>query len=247
MQEKFMKQKFFLVIALVATLVLSACGGQESAEQVATGMPTPIPTYTPQAANAADQGNAPAAEVEISEAEVDANQEEAVAAVVSEDEEPTAEPTAIEEPTAEAIATKEPTVEAIATEEPTVEATATEEVAEAVADDPLAGLPAGVAAAMADADPNRGEQLTIQNACTGCHTLDPDVMMVGPTWHNLAETAANRVEGQNAAEYLYYSIIDPNDYVVEGFPLNVMLQIYADTLSDQDLADLVTYLLNAEQ
>ena len=100
---------------------------------------------------------------------------------------------------------------------------------------------------MADADPNRGEQLTIQNACTGCHTLDPDVMMVGPTWHNLAETAANRVEGQNAAEYLYYSIIDPNDYVVEGFPLNVMLQIYADTLSDQDLADLVTYLLNAEQ
>jgi cytochrome c2 len=217
MQEKFMKQKFFLVIALVATLVLSACGGQESAEQVATGMPTPIPTYTPQAANAADQGNAPAAEVEISEAEVDANQEEAVAAVVSEDEEPTAE------------------------------ATATEEAAEAVADDPLAGLPAGVAAAMADADPNRGEQLTIQNACTGCHTLDPDVMMVGPTWHNLAETAANRVEGQNAAEYLYYSIIDPNDYVVEGFPLNVMLQIYADTLSDQDLADLVTYLLNAEQ
>jgi cytochrome c551/c552 len=223
MQEKFMKQKFFLVIALVATLVLSACGGQDRAEQAVTGMPTPIPTYTPQAANVADQGNAPAAEAEDSEAEVDANQEEAVAAVVSENEKPTAEATATEEPTAEPTAIEE------------------------AADDPLAGLPAGVAAAMADADPNRGEQLTIQNACTGCHTLDPDVMMVGPTWHNLAETAANRVEGQNAAEYLYYSIIDPNDYVVEGFPLNVMLQIYADTLSDQDLADLVTYLLNAEQ
>ena len=314
-----MKQSFFLVITLVATLVLTACGGQESAEQTVVDMPTPIPTYTPQAVIDASQEGAPVPtpEAEATEkpsdeaasagettaaaagqaeetptAEATATEEPTAKATVTEEtptaaETPTAEATATEEPTAEAIATEEPTAEVTATEEPTAEVTVTEEptaevtateepkaevtateeptaeataieeptaeptpteaAAEAAAADPLAGLPAGVAAAMADADPGRGEQLTLQNGCTGCHSLDPDVTMVGPTWHNLAETAANRIEGQSAAEYLYHSITDPNAYVVEGFPPNVMLQNYADILSDQDLADLITYLLNAEQ
>ena len=296
-----MKQSLFLVIALVATLVLTACGGQESAEQTVVDMPTPIPTYTPQAVIDASQEGAPVPtlEAEATEkpsdetasagettaaaagqaeetptAEITATEEPTAEATATEEptaevtateeptaevtatEEPTAEVTATEGPTAEVTATEEPTAEAIATEEPTTEATATEEptaeptpteAAPEAAADPLAGLPAGVAAAMADADPGRGEQLTLQNGCTGCHSLDPDATMVGPTWHNLAETAANRIEGQSAAEYLYHSITDPNAYVVEGFPPNVMPQNYADILSDQDLADLITYLLNAEQ
>jgi hypothetical protein len=69
------------------------------------------------------------------------------------------------------------------------------------------------------------------------------MMMVGPTWYNLAETAATRVPGQSAEAYLYNSIIHPNDFVVQGYLAGIMLQTYEQTLSDQDLADLITYLL----
>jgi hypothetical protein len=73
--------------------------------------------------------------------------------------------------------------------------------------------------------------------------MNPAQIMVGPTWHNLAETAATRVEGQSAEEYLYLSIVKPNAFVVEGYLPNIMLQTYDALLSDQDLADLVAYLL----
>ena len=70
--------------------------------------------------------------------------------------------------------------------------------------------------------------------------------MPGPTWDNVANTAATRVEGQNAEAYLYHSIVNTNDYIVEGFQPNVMLQIYGDTLSDQDIADIIAYLLTLD-
>src|SRR5690606_11854517 len=87
---------------------------------------------------------------------------------------------------------------------------------EADVDPTLAGLPEEILVAMETADPERGEQLTLTNACIGCHTATPNTMMVGPSWYNIATTAGNRVEGMSAGLYLYDSIIHPNDYVVEG-------------------------------
>ncbi|OUC05851.1 hypothetical protein RY27_24690, partial [Litorilinea aerophila] len=108
---------------------------------------------------------------------------------------------------------------------------------------PYAGLPEDLKAAMADADPARGQQLTLQNGCVGCHSLDPNQPMAGPTWHNLDETAATRMPGKTAAFYLYDSIVNPNDYIVEGYPPNLMIQTFAETISTQDLADIIAYLL----
>jgi cytochrome c551/c552 len=104
-------------------------------------------------------------------------------------------------------------------------------------------LSPGVAAALLRADPMRGQQLTLSSGCIGCHSLDPNQVMPGPTWRNIGNVAATRVPGQNAELYLYNSIIHPNDYLVEGFLPNIMLQIYQDTLSEQNLADLIAYLL----
>ena len=59
----------------------------------------------------------------------------------------------------------------------------------------------------------------------------------------MAETAATRVEGESAPAYFYNSIVHPNDYVVDGYAPGVMIQTYGDTLSDQDLADIIGYLL----
>ncbi len=110
-----------------------------------------------------------------------------------------------------------------------------------------AGLPAEIAAFFPDqADPAAGEQVATANACSACHNMQEGVVQVGPSWYNLANTAATRVEGQSAALYLYTSIVAPNDHVVEGFAANLMPQIYADTLSDAQLADVIAYLLTLD-
>lgn len=106
-----------------------------------------------------------------------------------------------------------------------------------------AGLPDDFAAALAAASPDRGETLALANGCVGCHVLDPNQVMSGPTWYHVGDTAANRVPGESPALYLYESIVAPNAYVVSGYPAGVMPQNYGDTISTEDLAVLVAYLL----
>ena len=60
---------------------------------------------------------------------------------------------------------------------------------------------------------------------------------------NTTDTAIGRVEGQSPALYLYNSNIAPNDYIVSGYPENIMPQNYGETISQEDLADLLAYLL----
>ncbi len=110
-----------------------------------------------------------------------------------------------------------------------------------------AGLPEDFAVAFANADPSRGPTVALANGCAGCHNVDPAVVMTGPTWNNLANTASNRQPGQSPANYLYTSIIDPNAYIVPNYPAGVMLQIYKDTIPTEDLANLVAYLLTLHE
>jgi cytochrome c551/c552 len=126
--------------------------------------------------------------------------------------------------------------------EPAVPVTAAPEPA---APEPV--LPGSFAAALETADAARGQQLTRAHGCIGCHALDESMRTVGPTWDDLADTAARRVAGQGAAEYLYTSIVRPNTYVVPGYRPNVMVQSYGRQLGEQDLADIVKYLLALEE
>ena len=80
-----------------------------------------------------------------------------------------------------------------------------------------------------------------QAGCTACHSLEPDVTLVGPSLAGVATRAAQRVPGMSAAEYLKQSLLDPNAYVVEGFPKGVMPTY--DGLSEQELQDLIAFLL----
>ena len=47
----------------------------------------------------------------------------------------------------------------------------------------------------------------------------------------------------SAEQYLFESIVQPNAFVVEGFAENVMPSTYNTALTDQDMADLIAYLL----
>jgi mono/diheme cytochrome c family protein len=81
-------------------------------------------------------------------------------------------------------------------------------------------------------------------ACGTCHSQEPGVDGVGPSLANIGADAGTRVSGVAAAEYLRRSITDPNADVAEGFVANVMPATYSAQLSEEQLSDLVAYLLS---
>lgn len=105
-----------------------------------------------------------------------------------------------------------------------------------------AGLSADVAA-LFPGNPANGESVATSAGCVGCHRLDDLNVVVAPTWGRIAHTAITRVASEGPALYLYHSIIEPNAYVVSGYNAGIMPQTYRDTLSNQDIVDLVSYLL----
>lgn len=133
--------------------------------------------------------------------------------------------------------------------EPVVEEAAPT-LAELTEEQIFAGLPPAVADAIPNADLAAAETLALTSGCTGCHSLDPDQVMTGPTWYNIGNTAVARaLAAGNAgpADYLFTSIHAPNDYIVPDYPTNIMPQTYDEQLSDQEFADMVAYLLAQRQ
>lgn len=146
----------------------------------------------------------------------------------------------------EATATNQPLVSpeevAVVEEPPTLADLSTEEI--------RMGLPDEIVALMDSVDLAAGETLALTQGCVGCHALDPDVQMAGPTWHNIGNRAVTRALAlgkEGPATYLYESISAPNAYVVENFQPNVMPQNYLDVLSDEDFATLIAYLLSLQE
>lgn len=98
-------------------------------------------------------------------------------------------------------------------------------------------------------DPEAGRELFERpvlagtGGCTTCHSLEPNVKLVGPTLYGVAATAASRHEGVTAPNYLYLSIMAPNQFVVDGFPAGIMPDGYATELSEEEVTNLVTFLM----
>lgn len=97
-------------------------------------------------------------------------------------------------------------------------------------------LPAG--------DASAGEQVfNGEGSCHACHSLEPQQQTVGPSLSGLGARAGSARPDYSAELYLYESIVYPNAHVVAGFHGNVMPAGFKQRLSDQQLADLVAYLL----
>ena len=54
------------------------------------------------------------------------------------------------------------------------------------------------------------------------------------------------VEGLSATDYLRQSILEPDAYVVDGWPAGQMLPVYGDRLTENQIESLVEYLLTLE-
>ena len=128
--------------------------------------------------------------------------------------------------------------EAQATPESTTEAAPTEEATEQPTEEAAPTAEATKEAAAPVGDPAAGEQLFEAN-CAACHGAENGA---GPALTGMGERAATRVDGMSAEDYLHESIVDPSAYVVDGFA-DIMPKGFADQFSDQELSDLVAYIL----
>jgi mono/diheme cytochrome c family protein len=101
------------------------------------------------------------------------------------------------------------------------------------------------------ADPDRGEALYHQTTigpnaapgCITCHSLEPGKTLVGPSHAGIATKAASIVPGMSAEDYLRESIVTPDAHVTEGFTTGIMYQNYGKDLTEQEINDLVAYLM----
>ena len=182
---------------------------------------------------------------------------------------PTDTPTITPSPTVDFEATNaviQATDDAIATVTAEFEAIASAEAAEAEA---IAQTATAEAEAVADAQPElfaeieaadaaNGELLFISNMaspCSACHYADSEDSLVGPGQLNIFARTVERIESGEIEEdspyvYLYNSIVHPNDYLSlnssgVAYP-PAMPVIYGDMLSEQDIYDLIAYLVSLE-
>jgi cytochrome c oxidase subunit 2 len=97
-----------------------------------------------------------------------------------------------------------------------------------VADDPVA----------------RGATFASQYGCQACHSLDGS-KIVGPSWKGIFGTEVKSVDGQTAIvddAYLLASIVNPNEFVHEGFPPNLMPATYSEQLTPEQIADIIEFI-----
>jgi cytochrome c551/c552 len=95
----------------------------------------------------------------------------------------------------------------------------------------------------APGDPASGKAVFLANGCSSCHTFKPAnaTGTVGPDLDDLAANAQAANHGSEA-EYAHESIVDPNAYVVPGYPSGVMPPDYGQKLSAKQIDDLVAFL-----
>jgi cytochrome c2 len=78
--------------------------------------------------------------------------------------------------------------------------------------------------------------------CGTCHALVPDTVVVGPSLAGIAERAATRVPDMSAEQYLRESILNPGEYVVEGFP-DAMQKNFGSVLTGDQINDIIAFLM----
>lgn len=96
------------------------------------------------------------------------------------------------------------------------------------------GAPAG--------DPAAGKQIFTAGAqppCGSCHTLS-EAGATGQVGPNLDDALAGK-----SPDFIHESIVDPDADITAGFTAGIMPGVYGDQLTDEQLSDLVAFLVQS--
>lgn len=119
--------------------------------------------------------------------------------------------------------------------------------ATATGDVELARLPTPTPSAADAEDPvARGRVVYDTSGCGGCHTIEGiSSGAVGPPLTEIGTVGGTRIDGLSAEEYIRQSILEPSAYLVEGYD-DLMVKTFGDTITDDQLSDLIAFLLAQE-
>ena len=67
--------------------------------------------------------------------------------------------------------------------------------------------------------------------------------LVGPSMATIGADAGSRVAGMSAEDYLRQSILEPDANIADGFSAGIMPKALATELSEQQVNDLVAFML----
>lgn len=105
----------------------------------------------------------------------------------------------------------------------------------------LAGLLAACAQDPVSSPAGRGRQVYAEH-CAACHSLSPEVVIIGPS---LSEVAARAQAAGDPREYLERAILSPSAEVLDGFE-DLMPGDFEGKLAPEDLEALLAFLLTLE-
>jgi mono/diheme cytochrome c family protein len=89
-------------------------------------------------------------------------------------------------------------------------------------------------------------QDVFKQECAICHTTTPDHVLRGPSLYGIATRAATRLPNTDARSYIYSSILNPGDYLADGFG-DIMLNDFGKKLTGEELDAVVAYLLTLQE
>jgi cytochrome c553 len=86
--------------------------------------------------------------------------------------------------------------------------------------------------------------------CARCHPVnegEQPSMPIGINLHDIGDRAGSVVPGQSAEDYLRTSILDPDAHLAGNFQDGLMSREYPQALTDQQVSDLVAYMLTLKK
>ncbi len=133
------------------------------------------------------------------------------------------------------------------TPSPRVVAGANAEAAPAAAALPRTGDFTKIVSELPAGNADNGKTLFNTKGCVGCHSLEKDKRLVGPSFYSVYDDAKTQVPGMGPDEYLYQSIVDPNAHIVATYQSGLMPATFSSQLTPQDMADLLAWFKRDHQ
>lgn len=84
-------------------------------------------------------------------------------------------------------------------------------------------------------------------ACITCHYVHSDARLIGPGLGGLKDRAPEYMPADTIEEYIRQSILYPDDFLAPGnpaYPPRIMPRRYSEVFSEQELEDLVAYVMS---